>query len=267
MMKKIFRKHKYIFCFTIPCIIVIALIISLMTYFLFYKYKSQDTNTDDVIAEKNNMESIEYQNTTNSITFPFQSNYLNLYYSNKFGDILLLHDYYIPSINTDSTAQTPSNKNDVIINEEPPINNLENNQEIQFKDNLPNYKYGNRIPPAININIPTGSNMKNFTDSVDTSEYKLLGPMKITGYTPGCVHCCGNDKAITASGVKAIAGYTVATSKDIPFGTTLYIEGYGYYVVEDRGVGSGVIDIACTSHDSCYNITNNEINVYIVPHK
>lgn len=140
--------------------------------------------------------------------------------------------------------------------------------EIQpEKEKILEYKYGRRMTPAIDIDIPTGNDMRNFTGVVDTSNYKYLGTYKITGYTPKCVHCCGNDKGITASGVEAIAGYTVATHKNLSFGTTLYIEGYGYYVVEDRGyLATNVIDIAAPTHDSCYNLTNNEVNVYVVPH-
>lgn len=130
------------------------------------------------------------------------------------------------------------------------------------------YKYGRRMSPAVNIDIPTGDDMRNYTGDVDTTEYKLIGTYTITGYTPKCVHCCGNNKGITASGVEAIAGYTVAASSNIPFGTTLYIEGYGYYVVEDRGAFCDqVIDIAAPSHDVCYELTNPEVKVYIVPHE
>ena len=126
------------------------------------------------------------------------------------------------------------------------------------------YTYGRRVTPAVNIEIPSGSDMKNYTDTVDTSNYELLGSYKITGYTPGCAHCCGGSTAgIGASGVKIIPGYSVAM-KGIDFGTTIYIEGYGYYVVEDRGVGAGVVDIACPDHDACGPVTARGINVYIV---
>ena len=136
------------------------------------------------------------------------------------------------------------------------------------KEKVLEYKYGRRMTPAIDINIPTGDDMRNHTDIVDTNNYQYLGTYNITGYTPKCAHCCGNTEGITASGVESIAGYTVATSSAIPFGTTLYIEGYGYYVVEDRGnISSNVIDIAAPSHKSCYDLTNYGVNVYIVPHE
>lgn len=126
------------------------------------------------------------------------------------------------------------------------------------------YKYGERGTPSIKIDTSNG--IRNNTDYINTDEYKYLGKYTITGYTPKCKHCCGSSKGITASGVQAIPGYTVAADKSIPFGTTLYIEGYGYYVVEDRGVGSKHIDIAANNHEECYALTDTAVNVYIVPY-
>ena len=107
---------------------------------------------------------------------------------------------------------------------------------------------------------------ENISD-VNTNGYTYAGNFSITGYTPGCVHCCGNDKGITASGTKAVCGRTVA-SKQFPFGTNLYIEGYGFYVVEDTGAfREGVIDIAAPSHEECYKLTTSPgetVRVYVV---
>ena len=47
--------------------------------------------------------------------------------------------------------------------------------------------------------------------------------------------CCGpNARGITASGAKARYG-TIAAPRNIPFGTRMYVPGYGMGVVEDRG--------------------------------
>ena len=91
---------------------------------------------------------------------------------------------------------------------------------------------------------------------------KKLGNYTITGYDPFCAHCCGKSDGITASGKLATIGKTVAM-KGIAFGTEIYIDGLGYYVVEDRGVGSGKVDIACDGHAECYAITG-KYDVYIV---
>ena len=124
------------------------------------------------------------------------------------------------------------------------------------------YKYGRRLNPAVDI-YPTGYGRNNI-GYVDTSSFTYIGEYRITGYTPGCVHCCGNSRGITAAGTEAISGYTVATASHLKFGTTLYIEGYGFYVVEDRGnLGDRTVDIAADTHSQCYDLTGRA-NVYIV---
>ena len=130
------------------------------------------------------------------------------------------------------------------------------------------YSYGTRMNPAVDVVIPSGDVMKNYTDTVDTSNFEYVGEYKITGYTPTCVHCCDNPSGICASGVQAIFGYSVAAGNEFEFGTTLYIEGYGYYVVEDRGhLKDNLIDIACPTHEACGKVTSPgyNIKVYIVP--
>lgn len=84
----------------------------------------------------------------------------------------------------------------------------------------------------------------------DIPDYTELGTFKLTAYC-ACTECCGKDDGITASGKKAKANHTVA-AKGFPFGTELYINGETY-VVEDRGVGSGVIDIYFESHNEAEN--------------
>ena len=128
------------------------------------------------------------------------------------------------------------------------------------------YTYGVRTNPTVDISLPDDHfDMRNNTDEVDTSTYEYIGGWNITGYDPECAHCCGgNTHGIGAAGVDIRPGYSVAT-KDLPLGVTLYIEGYGYYVNEDRGCGYGVIDIAATSHDACYALTSESpVDVYIV---
>jgi len=145
------------------------------------------------------------------------------------------------------------------------FNNSMKGQTIKAGTNH-NYKYGKRMDPAVDITVPSGNDMRNYTKSVNTSSFTYLGSYKITGYTPSCEHCCEATEGIGASGVQMICGYSVAAPYNLPFGTTIYIEGYGFYVVEDRGyLGDSTIDIACPTHNDCYAITGNNINVYIVP--
>lgn len=119
--------------------------------------------------------------------------------------------------------------------------------------------------PSIDIKIPKDNNGRNFEGEVDTSGFEYQGDFTITGYAPYCSHCCGGE-GITASGATAVNGYTVASGM-YPFGTTLYIEGYGFYVVEDTGsaVSGYHLDIAAPDHESCYDLTNTGVSVYLVP--
>lgn len=107
----------------------------------------------------------------------------------------------------------------------------------------------------------SSSAINNSAPSKDGMTY--IGNFKITGYNPWCVHCCGKSNGITASGTEAVVGRTIA-AKGYAFGTKLYIEGYGVYVVEDRGVGPGVIDVAASSHEACYDLTSYNVPVYII---
>lgn len=113
------------------------------------------------------------------------------------------------------------------------------------------------------VSIVSPNSMKNGKYSDNKT---FLGTFFITGYDPYCAHCCGGSTSgMTASGNQATIADTVATSKNIPFGTKLYIEGYGIYTVEDRGVPrSDIIDIACSSHEACSTVTKHNVNVYIV---
>lgn len=112
------------------------------------------------------------------------------------------------------------------------------------------------IPVSSNSNIKNGNTPSNMS---------YVGKFFVTGYDAWCAHCCGgNTTGVTASGRVATVGRTVATSNQFPMGTKLYVEGYGTYVVEDRGCAKGVIDIAADSHEACGRLTRNGINVYIV---
>ena len=72
----------------------------------------------------------------------------------------------------------------------------------------------------------------------------------ITAYCH-CVKCCGKTDGITASGVKAVEGITIATDKSIPFGTKIYIDGVGERIVQDRGgaIKGNRIDLYFDSHE------------------
>lgn len=67
-----------------------------------------------------------------------------------------------------------------------------------------------------------------------------------------------------ANGNYPSCGYTVA-SNTIPLRSRIYIEGYGEYVVEDRGGMAGnVIDVYMGDYDFCIQFGRRTANVYLI---
>lgn len=85
----------------------------------------------------------------------------------------------------------------------------------------------------------------------------LLGNLRITGYV-------AYNGAHTANGdVPYVGGVAMSTSYGLPYGTTIYIEGLGYYTLNDTGCAYGVVDVFCNSVGDCYNLPAY-CNVYVV---
>ena len=76
-----------------------------------------------------------------------------------------------------------------------------------------------------------------------SDEYELvyMGDFTITHYcTEKRKHICGTGTGLTATGTVVTAGRTVAVDPSvIPYGTQMYIEGYGFRTAEDCG---GAVD-------------------------
>ena len=103
--------------------------------------------------------------------------------------------------------------------------------------------------------------------SMNVAGLEYIGDFYVTGYDPWCSHCNGksNPNGITASGKTATIDYTVAFNK-VPLGTILYVEGYGYFMVEDRTSKTVTnVDIARSNHEECYaNTSSGRVEVYKV---
>lgn len=83
-----------------------------------------------------------------------------------------------------------------------------------------------------------------------------LGNLYITGYV-----ATGNP---TASGVYPyVGGVAMSRSYGLPWGTTIYIDGLGYYTLFDTGCSYGVVDVFCNTIPECYDLTSWR-DVYIV---
>lgn len=77
-------------------------------------------------------------------------------------------------------------------------------------------------------------------------------PWVVTAYCP-CTVCCGRwADGVTATGVRAVEGRTVAADWSVlPPGSRVRIPGLGWRVVEDRGgaIRGRMIDVFFESHD------------------
>ena len=87
----------------------------------------------------------------------------------------------------------------------------------------------------------------------------------VRGYCP-CKKCCGKTDGITSSGVRAQANHTLAAPKTYSFGTEIYLEGYGTFVVEDRGgaVTGNKLDRFFNTHDEALDWGVRKINGRVV---
>ena len=93
---------------------------------------------------------------------------------------------------------------------------------------------------------------------------KSIGTYTITAYCP-CRKCCGKwANGITASGTTATANHTIATPKNIAFGTVLVIDGMEY-VVEDRGgaIKNRKLDIYFNTHQEALKWGKQKKEVFI----
>ncbi len=97
--------------------------------------------------------------------------------------------------------------------------------------------------------------------------------MKSTAYTAG-PESTGKrpgDKGygITASGMKAQKGVVAVDTRVIPFGTKLYIEGYGYAIAGDTGsaIKGNKIDVFFDSYSDAMQYGVRNVNVYVLGEK
>ena len=89
-------------------------------------------------------------------------------------------------------------------------------------------------------------------------EGKYMGVFELTAY------CMGTK---TATGTRPTPNRTIAVDpKVIPYGTKVYIEGYGTYIAEDCGgaVKGNIIDIYMKGYDNCIQFGRRKAKVYIV---
>lgn len=90
----------------------------------------------------------------------------------------------------------------------------------------------------------------------------FMGNFKVTAYCP-CRKCNGKNAGKTASGATPTVGRTIAANKkDFDFGDVVVIDGVEY-VVEDRGVKKGCIDLYMDSHSEALKWGIHHLDVYL----
>ena len=118
--------------------------------------------------------------------------------------------------------------------------------------------------------------------TVGTSATAKALAAKVEGKTPtvktmntsaycACVKCCGKTNAITSSGAKATAWYTLAAGKAYPIGTIIYIPSLsnkpngGWFVVQDRGgaIKNNKLDVFCSTHNEALQFGRRNLECYI----
>ena len=107
-----------------------------------------------------------------------------------------------------------------------------------------------RVPAPIYIQVQESADYTQVEESAEADAVTYL----VTAYC-ACEQCCGrwarHSPGITATGVRAVEGITVAADWSIlPPGTVIEIEGYGLRIVQDSGsaIRGRRIDIFFTSH-------------------
>lgn len=77
---------------------------------------------------------------------------------------------------------------------------------------------------------------------------------------------CGNDKGVTASGIKVKENRTIACPPSFPFGAKIEIEGMGTYVCEDRGgaIKGNKIDIYMETKAEAFKFGRRNLMAKIV---
>lgn len=99
-------------------------------------------------------------------------------------------------------------------------------------------------------------------DNVDGYEYKSALNVTATGYTPYDAGCSG----ITSTGTVAKKGSIAVDPSVIPYGTELYIPGYGYGIAEDCGgaIKGNKIDLCYETKNEAFSWGRRNVTIYIL---
>ena len=122
---------------------------------------------------------------------------------------------------------------------------------------------GSAVPELVEPEADLGQSDEPDTGGAEDPILTYVGNWTISFYCPGPC-CCGEwATGCTASGVLATEWHTVATDM-FPFGTELYVDGLGYFVVEDLGVSGEWLDVFVNDHQEALNLGLQYRDVYVV---
>jgi 3D (Asp-Asp-Asp) domain-containing protein len=131
-------------------------------------------------------------------------------------------------------------------------------EEAAYKESLQAAEASKEVPldAGITVTPPPTPTPTATPPPTPEPEMTYLGTYYVVGYNYTDGAQCGKavGDGITASGDLAEHGKTAAMA-GVPFGTRLYIEGYGEVTINDRGVTGRMIDIAFDNDADCYAVT------------
>jgi 3D (Asp-Asp-Asp) domain-containing protein len=119
------------------------------------------------------------------------------------------------------------------------------------------------VAEPISVTETTTEFIETTTEPQPQTETMLV---EATAYC-SCVKCCGKSDGITASGVKAVEGITIAADiRKLPMGTKVYIEGLGERIVQDTGsaIKGNRIDIYFDSHEQALKWGRQQIEIEVL---
>ncbi len=98
-------------------------------------------------------------------------------------------------------------------------------------------------------------------------DYRRPRRMRATAYDPGPRSCGPYADGRTANGMKAQKGVVAVDTRVIPFGTRLYIPGYGFAIAADRGsaIKGNRIDLCFNTYEEAIRFGTHWVDVYILP--
>ena len=111
-----------------------------------------------------------------------------------------------------------------------------------------------------NILIQDNVNCQQKLDKIvkEENSRKYMGEFTLVAYYQG---------SITSTGTRPKVNHTIAVDpKVIPYGSKVYIEGYGTFIAEDCGGGikGNMIDIYMSSYNECIQFGRRKAKVYII---